>query len=270
MKIDGEKGEGPELMKKFGVDGYPTVILLNKEGKEIDRIVGFGGDRDEYLQQVRNYLAGKETLADFLNRFEANPQDVKLAFEIGRKYNLRNDEPTAATYFTKAKALDPSNANGFHEEIEYRLSSYALKEGNIEKIRSFIAGLSDDSRYLSRSYNSLLRYYRSQDQQNKVLETYEAAIQHMPESSSMMNGYAWYIFSKKLTDHYPRGIEVAQRAVEISPEADAIWDTLGQLHFANGNIPAAIEAMEKAAELNADEESYRENLKNYRDAQSQA
>lgn len=40
IKIDMEKGEGPELAKKYKVTGYPTFLILDGDGKEIARVVG--------------------------------------------------------------------------------------------------------------------------------------------------------------------------------------------------------------------------------------
>ena len=31
------------LSKKYNIEGFPTVIVLNGEGKELNRTVGFGG-----------------------------------------------------------------------------------------------------------------------------------------------------------------------------------------------------------------------------------
>lgn len=46
-----QKKQSPELKKanqalqaKYGVEGYPTLVLLNPEGKEVWRNVGYGGD----------------------------------------------------------------------------------------------------------------------------------------------------------------------------------------------------------------------------------
>jgi protein disulfide-isomerase len=35
------------LSEKFKIEGYPTVILLNAEGKELDKKVGYGGEKTE-------------------------------------------------------------------------------------------------------------------------------------------------------------------------------------------------------------------------------
>lgn len=41
MQIDMEKGEGVELAKRWGVDAYPTMVILDADGNVKGRIVGF-------------------------------------------------------------------------------------------------------------------------------------------------------------------------------------------------------------------------------------
>ena len=41
LQIDMEKGEGVELAKRWGVDAYPTMIVLDADGNVKGRIVGF-------------------------------------------------------------------------------------------------------------------------------------------------------------------------------------------------------------------------------------
>jgi tetratricopeptide (TPR) repeat protein len=82
----------------------------------------------------------------------------------------------------------------------------------------------------------------------------------------MMNSYAWYIFQNKIAERYSRGIQIARQAVELEPSADHIWDTLGQLLFAAGQVDEAIQAMQKASELNPQEKSYQELLIKYKKA----
>jgi thioredoxin-related protein len=40
---DEVKAANKELSKKYGIRGYPTIIVLDAEGKEIFRKVGYGG-----------------------------------------------------------------------------------------------------------------------------------------------------------------------------------------------------------------------------------
>ncbi|GIV03286.1 MAG: hypothetical protein D6724_07155 [Armatimonadetes bacterium] len=39
VHLDGDHQK--DVVSQFGVQGYPTMIILNKDGKEIHRIVGY-------------------------------------------------------------------------------------------------------------------------------------------------------------------------------------------------------------------------------------
>ena len=68
LKIDAEKGEGPELAKKYEVSGFPTMIFFNGDGTENKRLVGATPDAGFFLSFAKQ-VTGEET--PFLERYEA-------------------------------------------------------------------------------------------------------------------------------------------------------------------------------------------------------
>lgn len=46
--------EGNSLARKFGVRGYPTILILDSSGHEVDRIMGFRSAPDliEELEEI--------------------------------------------------------------------------------------------------------------------------------------------------------------------------------------------------------------------------
>ena len=52
VKIDGDRS--PALVKRFDVKGYPTMILLSPDGKELKRVSGYVG-----VRQMKQFLAAK-------------------------------------------------------------------------------------------------------------------------------------------------------------------------------------------------------------------
>ena len=52
-KIDAEKGEGIDLAKKYGVKAFPTILLIQSNGEEIDRLLGYMPP-DKFLQTLRS------------------------------------------------------------------------------------------------------------------------------------------------------------------------------------------------------------------------
>lgn len=51
LKVDMEKGEGPELGKKLQVNAYPTFIIFNTEGQELGRFLG-GCQAEDFIKKV--------------------------------------------------------------------------------------------------------------------------------------------------------------------------------------------------------------------------
>ena len=56
---DDLKKSNAALKEKYGIDGFPTQIVLNKDGKEIGRQVGYveGGPK-AFIAQLEKYKAG--------------------------------------------------------------------------------------------------------------------------------------------------------------------------------------------------------------------
>lgn len=54
LKVDMEKGEGPELGKKLQVNAYPTFIIFNAEGQELGRFLG-GCQAEDFIKKVTEH-----------------------------------------------------------------------------------------------------------------------------------------------------------------------------------------------------------------------
>ena len=54
-KMDMEKGEGPDLAKRYDVKAFPTMLLLDADGNEVDRFVGACSGKEllEFVQKHR-------------------------------------------------------------------------------------------------------------------------------------------------------------------------------------------------------------------------
>lgn len=110
VKIDSDVDE--ETPGRYGVKIYPTTIFYTAQGEEVKRVVGnvpppqFG----QLLEDIRN---GKvEPVAALLRREETNPNDVKLAYEVGTMYVETGRPEKAVERFKRVLAQDPSNASG--------------------------------------------------------------------------------------------------------------------------------------------------------------
>jgi len=53
VKVDGDKNT--EFVKKYAIQGYPTIVFLNSKSKEIHRVVGYQGPGD-FLKSMNEAL----------------------------------------------------------------------------------------------------------------------------------------------------------------------------------------------------------------------
>jgi tetratricopeptide (TPR) repeat protein len=87
------------LRKQHAVSAYPTLVMLEPDGEEVDRIVGYL-PADAFLKKLRDYRNGIGTLADLLEKAKTN-QARTLAFEIADKYKYRGKEEEATAWYQK-------------------------------------------------------------------------------------------------------------------------------------------------------------------------
>jgi len=92
VRFDMEKGEGKEIAKKYNVTAYPTFLLLNFQGQEINRVVG-KATAQEFVDKVKTALDPKNSLAG-----------LKAAYE--EKKSMRTGFPYALALYQTSK--DPS------------------------------------------------------------------------------------------------------------------------------------------------------------------
>lgn len=97
LKVNAEQDTA--LAKQYFVSGYPTVVLTDKNGEEIDRIVGYL-DAAEFLKTLRDYKNGIGTLDDLLKRADSST-DRTLFFEIADKCKYRGKYDEATTWFQR-------------------------------------------------------------------------------------------------------------------------------------------------------------------------
>ena len=55
-----EKAQNKKLQEQFGIEGYPTVVLVDAEGKEIARTGYQKGGAEAYVTHLKELLANKK------------------------------------------------------------------------------------------------------------------------------------------------------------------------------------------------------------------
>ena len=122
LKFDLEKGEGPELAKKFGVRAYPTFVIVNPDGTIRHKLVG-GGEAKEFIERVKESL-----------------DDNKASGNLDAKYNNGNRDKTFLLQYAQTlnQLYDPKA-----KEVVDELLKVATDEEKSSEAYWFIFGSSE-------------------------------------------------------------------------------------------------------------------------------
>ena len=101
--------------REFRVFGYPTTILLDPNGQEVDRIVGYLRP-EPFMAELKGYLAGKGTFASLQKQVEEGSTDPEILFGLGEKYHQRGLWDQSLSLFEKVVLLDPENQRGIADD----------------------------------------------------------------------------------------------------------------------------------------------------------
>lgn len=90
------------VSKAYKIMGYPTFLLTDAKGVEIERIAGYLPTED-FIKTVNDYRNGIGTLGALLEKAKTE-QDRGLYFEIADKYKYRGDSKNAKDWYDKIVA----------------------------------------------------------------------------------------------------------------------------------------------------------------------
>lgn len=121
--------EDTAMATHWGVSGYPTLILMTSDLKEVDRIPGFAPPQ-EFISSLDDFLAGRGTLDDYQSRWGQHPDSLSLLFEIAGKFQYRGNDAQAESCYAQVMTLDPGNAQGLSPKALHSMGLIAYSAGN--------------------------------------------------------------------------------------------------------------------------------------------
>jgi hypothetical protein len=82
--VNAGKPEGREVATRYGVNAYPTLVIVDAEGGEIDRIVGYRPPAT-FIPEIQRILRGEGTLPALRKQAEASPEDLACVVAYAEK-----------------------------------------------------------------------------------------------------------------------------------------------------------------------------------------
>jgi tetratricopeptide (TPR) repeat protein len=266
VKIDGEKGEGPAIVEKYHVVGYPTILFLSADGKEVDRIFGFR-KTEAFKTEAGDLLTGRRNLAVMRRELAAAPGDHELRYKVGEKLAIKGDTDAAIAVFKPIFDDDPDNRAGYRPRVHYLLGKYAYLRGKkdyakaVEQFQTLIDKYPESKEAGNAPYSLARAWFKSGDP-GKARAALDAWIAQSPDDVGRYNSAAWFCFKNNFD--LDRAAGLARTGLKKDPKASYLWDTLAEIEYARGDKKAARKAIKSAMKAAPGDPYYKKQLKKFK------
>lgn len=266
-KIDAEKGEGVEFAKKYKIKGYPTVLFLDGDGNEIDRVYGYYPAKDFYEMMV-DFNKGVNTMNSLTAVLEKDPDDILANLKIADKYISLGKTDDAKKHLDKIIEIDPQNLSGKEDDAKYKLASISDKETIIPNLEAFIKNY-PGSDMIKDAYITLAEsyYYVKEDVPDAEIN-FKLLLSNYPDDPYVILSYGQYLNQRayalmkdgKSDEDYKNGLALIEQALPFvagSVNEGSAYFIQSKLYCNLKDYAKALESIDKALKI-FDRELYRE------------
>lgn len=258
LKVDAEKGTGPEIAKKYKIKGFPTAIIVNSRGEEIDRIIGYLAPKF-FLNELKRIKSGKNTIPSLLLDFQSNPENFSTLFTLAKKYESRGDIASAKRMINAilASGFDSSGVANFFSIL------YQAREDQSHELLIAYAKENSGSNNVQVALSEAMYFIRKKGNENKLeadifLQLISLETQNTP---NILNSFCWRM--SQLEIHLEIALEKITLAIENAEndkEKFMFIDTKAELFYKLKEYDSAIIEIEKCLNFDSESKYYKDQL----------
>jgi tetratricopeptide (TPR) repeat protein len=122
LKLNTETEEdGKRLQQEFAILTYPTILVLDAQGEEVDRVDRFLAS-PQFSETVESFASSPDSLATLRKAAQEQPNSVSARYALAEKLLNRNNYAKAASEFEKVIEIDPENREGKTDLSQYNVA----------------------------------------------------------------------------------------------------------------------------------------------------
>ena len=224
----------------------------------MDRIIGFLTPT-EYLLRLNDIVHKRNTLDDYLARYEKGELSADIVAAIAMKYEDRKENDKAAEFYSILIKDYPDSSSEYYIKGKFFLASHEFKSGNDTALKEYVAD-NPDSPFHFDAYRKMVYHYADTEQREKELSAYSEMLSIFPDDPSALNSYAWRM--AEIETNLEDALEKVRKAVVLTaddPNRQAgIIDTEAEVLWKMGRFNEAIETIERAIVIEPDNPYYKE------------
>ena len=202
LRFDDHDDVVESLKVSYYVKHVPTLLLLNPDGFEIDRIIDLACYRGQFLQFLKDAYEGKNTYRGVWAAHKKDPHNIQVSYKLFKKHVQRGD--LQGIMSLGRKILDRPNDSKrmpaeqpmrkgretIYEDTRYHIRTTlhrSSKEDILEHINDF-----PEVKFSERAYRFVARNYSKRTQWKGADTFFDNALRHYPESTLLKKYFLDY------------------------------------------------------------------------------
>ncbi|MFC1785379.1 thioredoxin fold domain-containing protein, partial [Candidatus Neomarinimicrobiota bacterium] len=179
-----------DIIQHYKISGFPTVAFVDKDGTEIDRILGYLPP-EEFLKELQRIQRGENTIADYIKRTTENPEDFNLWKILAGKYEDRGDLPSALEVWESVAEADIGDqSTALYKLIEL----HARINKDVTGLEEYVVN-NLDSEFTPNAFRNIINIQRGNKDPEAEVKTWINFVHYMElkqiPTASFYNSFAW-------------------------------------------------------------------------------
>lgn len=220
VKINAD--EKTELAGRYGVSGYPTMVITKPNGMEVDRLVGYYPPMD-FIPAMFDLMTNRNTLDYMLAKAARHGDSLQLLYDIGESYSYRSELKEAEYYYNLIMEKDSNNAAGMADDAWLALANLKRRDDKKEEAVEMYLQTAEkfpESDALDDAYMSAAGVYRRDGDVKEAVKMYEEFIEKYPESELVDDARVLIPYTYYKNDQEDKALKLYKKYLEEYPDSD--------------------------------------------------
>ena len=269
VQVDANSDEGQQVAKYYGVKSYPTMIVCEAGGKEIERFFGYS-PTEKFVQTVKDYMVYRHTATDYKERAAKAPDDLALSFVAGRELAVRKRGLEAIPFLERVIEKDKDNMTGHVPRAMLLLGKTVYLDNLKDQVKALpvLEQLSQrfpDAYHGTEATYMIARIYLEKGNRDMAKDVLTNRVKLNPEDA--IQYFRFGTFCLRYNFMLEEGAAKLMEGAELHPKAGYLWKTVGDVYFRLKDYDNAVSAMEQALVLKPSSKAYQRILETFKNAQ---
>lgn len=251
LHVDAEKGEGPELVARYRVQAYPTLLVLAEGGLEKGRVVDALAPA-ELLAALEEIARGGDVLRGLEAEVAARPDDLEARYRLGNAYALAARRAEAEAELARVIAGDPDNARGLAAKAMVDRAAFlvAKQDGDPERAIALYRELQQKfpgAPESLRAHRQIGRELHRLGRDDEAVASLQAMVAAAPGDLDLKAAFGWFSFRERCRPE--AGLAAVEAGLAVDPKLAELHYLRAELKHQLGDPGAALASIREAAAL---------------------